>query len=232
MQLTVQEDIESQNDVAESNEEEREADAQNTFPLPDDKILGSFLDQEDFDVEDEHEHDDNVINESTELTELNGKIHEHLNCTRGELLSFVLAFYLRHSLTKKGLQDLLTLLNMMVPGCVPKTLYYLKKFCLGSSVMDVTVHYYCGICEGYMGDNIETNSCASLNITESSKKSLAAGRYFLVKSIESQLQNMLEKTNLWSQMKKNNPYKDRSYVGEVYTGSIYQLDCVKEFLQD
>ena len=96
MQLTVQEDIESQNDVAESNEEEREADAQNTFPLPDDNILGSFLDQEDFDVEDEHEHDDNVINESTELTELNGKIHEHLNCTRGELLSLVLAFYLRH----------------------------------------------------------------------------------------------------------------------------------------
>ena len=73
--------------------------------------------------------------------------------------------------------------------------------------MDVTVHYYCGVCEGYMGDNVEQNSCASCNITESSKKSLSAGRYFLVKTIESQLQNMFEKTNLWSLLKKTTPSK-------------------------
>ena len=98
--------------------------------------------------------------------------------------------------------------------------------------MDVTVHYYCGVCEGYMGDNVEQNSCASCNITESSKKSLSAGRYFLVKTIESQLQNMFEKTNLWSLLKENNPYKDRNSVSEVYTGSIYQFECMKKFLQD
>ena len=49
--------------------------------------------------------------------------------------------------------------------------------------MDVTVHYYCGVCEGYMGDNVEQNSCVSWNITESSKKSLSAGRYFWVKQL-------------------------------------------------
>jgi hypothetical protein len=157
-QLTLQENIESQNDT------ERQPDAQKIiFPLPDDAVLGSFLDQEDSDIENEPELDDNVINESMEQTELNETIHEHLHCTRGELLSLVLAFYLRHRLTKNGLQDLLTLLDIVVPGCVPKTLYYLRKFFLGSSVMDVTVHFYCGICEGYMGDNIETNSCASCN---------------------------------------------------------------------
>jgi hypothetical protein len=53
----------------------------------------------------------------------------------------------------------------------------------------------------------------------------------LVKTIES-IAEYVCKQNLWSLLKNNNSYKDRNSVREVYTGPIYQFNCMKKFLQD
>ena len=194
-----------------------------------DEELEMAMEPEEGDITNYEETDDR---RSTEDSSLDEKVHQKLDCTKGELLTLVLSFYLRHGLSKSALQDLLSLLNILVPGCIPETLYFIKKFLFNSPVMDVTVHYYCRICEGYMGTNEEKNVCLTCNITEPTKDSIKGGRYFLVKPIQSQLKTMLSSTNLWGLLKKNDPYKLRDYIGEVFTGSIYQRKCIKNFMRN
>ncbi len=47
--------------------------------------------------------------------------------TNGSVLSLVFALFVRHRLNKDCLGDLLQLLNIIVPNCVPKTNYCFEK---------------------------------------------------------------------------------------------------------
>lgn len=101
----------------------------------------------------------------------------------------VMSFVLRHKLAASAMQDLLTLLNLVIPGCVPNTSYFMQKyFCF--DIQNVETHYYCPTCLTYIGAEI-TPVCASCGSAYDSKDS-----YMLTLPIELQLRQLFEQ-NYW-----------------------------------
>ena len=54
-------------------------------------------------------------------------IYENSTITKLQAILLVLTFALRHSLCDQALEDLLALLNIICPGCVPQTKYLVSK---------------------------------------------------------------------------------------------------------
>ncbi len=165
----------------------------------------------------------------------NDKIYNGLQCTRGQLLSLLIAFYLRHKLTKIALQDLLTLINVAVPNAVPDTKYFLERyFFKGSSLVEE--HYYCPKCGNYFGlyDKEQIYFTCTLCATKSKQKEcFSKGKYFLVHPIKDQLKYFLENTNLASiidnRKRANTNFSNAK--GEVYSGDCYNKERTQLFLK-
>ena len=61
------------------------------------------------------------------MDEGNLPIYENASITKLQALLLVLTFALRHTLCDQALQDLLSLLNILCPGCVPETKHLVSK---------------------------------------------------------------------------------------------------------
>ena len=86
-------------------------------------------------------------------------VSENSSLTRGQLLALVIAFFLRHKLTKVALRDLLQLLNLVLPDCVPATKHFLQPFLYwGNNVQE---HFYCPKCAEYV--NQTDSECTVCN---------------------------------------------------------------------
>jgi hypothetical protein len=59
-------------------------------------------------------------------------IYESSSVTRGVDLCLVLAFYLRHSHRKCALQYILSLINYLIPDCLPPSKYHIETYMLNS----------------------------------------------------------------------------------------------------
>ena len=75
-------------------------------------------------------------------------VHKSLKVTKGQVLSLVLAFYIRHGLTKCALQDLMSLVDCIIPNCVPPSKCYIERYLLNSNVQK-TRHLYCPVCNTF-----------------------------------------------------------------------------------
>jgi hypothetical protein len=97
--------------------------------------------------------------------------------TKGSVLSLVFALFVRHRLTKGCLGDLLQLLNIIVPNCVPKTNYFFEKLFFPDTV--VKQHFYCPDCQSYLGEPEPSSlhSCTICQI-EFEEESLLKSRSF------------------------------------------------------
>lgn len=163
-------------------------------------------------------------------------IHPSLTCTKGELLSLMVAYYIRHKLTKVALQDLLSLLNIMVPNCVPETKYFLERYFFSSSCSKATVHYYCPECDTYLGSQSdEVFICSFCDDGEQTNQSalLSLGKYFLVSPLKDQIKDFLENRDLSSLIFLNGRRSQNSeMLSEIYTGDCYKSPTVQSFLSE
>ncbi|XP_033983758.1 uncharacterized protein LOC117480527 [Trematomus bernacchii] len=99
------------------------------------------------------------------------KIYAGSSVTMAALLLLLMAFILKHGLSKAATKHLLELLNFVVPGCVPKSVWYLEKYFLDYN--DKTeIHFYCPRCANYLGVEPgnecgvcqQTADCAALHL--------------------------------------------------------------------
>jgi hypothetical protein len=117
-------------------------------------------------------------------------IYADSDVTKNHLALLLMSIAIRHNLTSACLQDLLTLLNVIAPGCVPKTNYYIDKLCRFSS-HNVERHYYYSNCHFYFGA-VLVSVCEKCKTVCSGKSDSS---YMLVLPIEDQLRDLLEQND-------------------------------------
>lgn len=143
----------------------------------------------------------------------NDAISDKSDLKKDHLATLVMSFILRHRLSASAMQDLLTLLNIIVPGCVPSSSYFMKKyFCF--DLQNVETHHYCPTCLSYSGKEFQSEcaSCgAACNISDSS--------YMLVLPIELQLRQLLERNNFDEFFVQNR--SNVNGVADVNDGAAY-----------
>jgi hypothetical protein len=157
--------------------------------------------------------------------------------TKSQLLALVFAFILRHHLSKTCLQDLLSVLCSLIPNCIPKSKYsFYKEFSQPST--KVILHYKCPVCESYLGEDLSVDQvffCEFCQAHFTAKCCYKSKDYFLTSSIEQQLKNNLEGTNLWDHIEKTKlnlrNVHDNGVRGEVFTGANYNQEELKKFLR-
>ena len=112
--------------------------------------------------------------------------------TRGQLLCIVAAFYFRHSgTTFAALSDILDLLNLIVLGCIIRSLYHFKKFFFSDKHV-VEMHFYCPTCESYLGTKKKRFLCSTCRHPVRKEECVQSKCFFLTSSISDQLKEILE----------------------------------------
>jgi len=94
--------------------------------------------------------------------------------SRGQLFAITFAFILKHRLTKRGVSDLIDLMNTMLPNCLPPNSYHFNKILDVDDTIDT--HVYCSKCNTYIGkltDGVSQSACPNcqdcVNFDESVK---------------------------------------------------------------
>ena len=151
-----------------------------------------------------------------------------LSCTKGQLVSLVLAYHLRFPNTKESLQGLLQLLNTIVPGCIRSTKYFFDRYFFGGFKAFET-HFVCPTCFVYLGKE-KANYCSACQKMFSAADCKKDGAFILTKSIEGQLKDMLESGGLWNCIENRSIYNEGNY-GELYSGNLYKDVDIQTFLK-
>ncbi|XP_005921979.2 uncharacterized protein LOC102312488, partial [Haplochromis burtoni] len=146
------------------------------------------------------------------------KIYAGSSVTMGALLLLLLAFIVKHGLSKAAARDLLHLLNLVVPGCVPKSLRFLKKHSTDYNGK-TEIHFYCPRCTNYLGVD-PGNECSVCQQSLSRKYLILKAYYFLVMPLEIQLRNLLARVH--SKLGKHFT-RDDSF-SDVHTGNEYKSE--------
>ena len=139
--------------------------------------------------------------------------------TQGQGLLAVMIFALRHHLTGAALSDLLGLMNLLVPNLVPASKYLFKKF-FGDPAVSSVAHFYCEVCQHYIGKDPDDGSCShcgtSFNTTTSAKR----GNFFLAISLKDLLKDTLENHGIDLIPKSIRHAHDN--IKDLMDGKIYQ----------
>ena len=113
--------------------------------------------------------------------------HEGSSITKGQFLALFLALCLSSNLTKSTMSDFLDLFNLLQPGCLPKSMYYIDKYFFSLS-NKVQRHFFCPNCHKYLG--LTSGNCEDC-MSPSNDSS-----YFLTVSLSEQLRKIIPYANL------------------------------------
>ena len=72
--------------------------------------------------------------------------------TADQCLTLFMTFILKHKLSGVAITDLLTIMNTLLPGCVPNTKYFIEKEFFSLSE-NTKVMFYCNSCMCALGEN-------------------------------------------------------------------------------
>jgi len=100
----------------------------------------------------------------------------------------LMSFIYRHHLTNAGVEDLLDMLTLLCPGCLPSSKFLLTKGLL-SARRCIERHMYCNVCFAYVCKYVNCctiDKCQYCNSAFNCEKSLKDGNFFLYMSIEKQ----------------------------------------------
>src|SRR6218665_1246490 len=122
-------------------------------------------------------------------------IREDSAITKGQAVVLLMSFILRHHLTGVAVQDLLDLLAILAPGCLPPTKFLLTKGLFDKSNC-VQVHLYCPFCDAYVGryshaENL--HKCDFCEYTINRDTCVTDGNFYVYMPIEQQLKVLLNK---------------------------------------
>lgn len=127
----------------------------------------------------------------------------------------ITAFILCHKITGAALQDLLTLLNALMPGVAPHT-HYLFEQTLKRVHGEMGLHFYCPSCTEYIGESEEgvcrnTDCQFTYDLTTCKKKK--KGNFFIYLPLASQLSDLLENSEIFSKLGRSQCYSDDAVDG-------------------
>lgn len=139
------------------------------------------------------------------------------NITEGESALLTLAFVLRHGISDKGLEDLLTLINCHTPTPVYKSKYcFLKRF--PSFSAETTKHYYCSECSGsvtFSNENAARTECPECQFRVDKEYLEDQQMFFYTMPLEDQIKDSLKDPEVLSQIGKHGNVSDIVH-GDVY----------------
>jgi len=156
-------------------------------------------------------------------------IHGGLHISKGQLACLLMAFHFRHQLSKTAHSDLLSLLLVMVPNCLPMSKYFLNKYFFPDKAV-MESHLYCSKCTDYIGVKTDVIICRYCNTKLDCKQLKKDGCMFMYSPITLQLQNLLETTDLWQIIQNNLSNKCSEQLSEIYTGSVYNSKNIADFI--
>lgn len=191
--------------------------------------FGEHSEEENFDADvDADEQSDSVYDESLgeDFSIPNGDqpVYEGFCMSKGQLLTLVFAFILRHCCTEAAVSDLLLLLNSLIPGCVPRTLYYFRKFLSKVDSDLIETHAYCNTCGSYLAivtaDGVH-ETCTECDELLDCNEMVKKGCYFLLFPLKKQLQTILELKSVSEQLTVNSSSVQNSYC-DIKFGNEYQ----------
>ncbi|XP_071855403.1 uncharacterized protein [Apostichopus japonicus] len=139
--------------------------------------------------------------------------------SHAHLLLLVMAFVLKHQLTGTCLEDLLSLLNLMVPGSIVLSKYLFQKQFL-KCANNIQKHFFCNCCLVYLGENPDIDSCPDCSTSFNLKKSEKKGNYFLYVPIEDQLKTLLARDGISEAIGKGST--SEGVYNDIYSGSMYK----------
>jgi Transposase family tnp2 len=150
------------------------------------------------------------------------------------LLCIVAAFYFRHpGTTFAALSDILDLLNLIVPGCIVRSLYHFKKIFFSDKHV-VEMHFYCPSCESYLGTKKKRFVCSTCRHPVRQEDCMKSQSFFLTSPISNQLKEILEQTNVFEEIKRSKVLSKSNAEGrrgEIVTGDGYRDRRLKHFLE-
>ncbi|PIK34318.1 hypothetical protein BSL78_28367, partial [Apostichopus japonicus] len=147
----------------------------------------------------------------------------------------ILAFALRHSLTKVAVRDLLQLINIHLPvSCLPETFYLFSKN-FDERTEEVEFHTYCKACLNYLGmDNIlSCTVCGKNNIMKSDL--VKDGFYFINLPLSTQLRDIMETPSLTQHFLNKEQIEviwncDGMPAFQSGKGSVWPIQCLVKAL--
>lgn len=192
---------------------------------------GSDSDSETNDLsesDDEGEHGTSTENDTQNETSADNPhyhrpLYDGCAVTVGAAIVLIMALSLRHNLPWVAVEDILTLLQFLLPSSslLPRSRFMFEKlFRTREHLIDI--HYYCPHCFAYLSSS-HVSSCAhcKLDIDTDLYKS---GNFFLHLPLEHQLRDMFENSNFGTLLSHRfDRHKTNiENIEDVYDGSQYQ----------
>ncbi len=140
--------------------------------------------------------------------------------SKGESLTALLGYMLRHHVTKAGSQDLLHLLQMLLPeNSLPSTNYLFKR------AFDTTswqLHHYClnPDCGAYIGIlDVESVLCPMCDTECKVSEHLSKGYYLMYTPLRDEIKNIFENHNLNEKLSQKN---NSDCIQDISDGTLYK----------
>jgi len=114
--------------------------------------------------------------------------------TKAQLYVLLLGAIHRHNLNKAIVTDILVILNLVAPGCLPRNLYYFNREGLSDSQVQ-DMHIVCDSCGSYICKYSEDRSldiCSACKSEKLCKDLVKENSYFMTSSLATQLKCILE----------------------------------------
>ena len=159
--------------------------------------------------------------EQADVSSADGRLEE------SDVLCLLLAFTIRHGLSKVALGDLLDLLRVLgVTEAVPLSKYKLLKHVVEDISAQNVTHFYCSSCSAYVPPN--SVSCDVCETAFSRAAALKDGHFFVYLPIKDQLKDLLESGYISQNMADETP--NIGYVGNDLNGTRYRRNPAPETL--
>lgn len=145
----------------------------------------------------------------------------------------ITAFILRHKITGAALQDLLSLLNELMPGVAPHTRYLFEQS-LKSAHGEMELHFYCPSCTEYIGETGEgvcrNTDCHFKYDLSTCKKN---GNFFIYLPLASQLRDLLENSEIFSKLGRcHSGVTSDDAVSDIFDGSEMQQTILENNISE
>ncbi|GBN35492.1 hypothetical protein AVEN_110229-1, partial [Araneus ventricosus] len=218
-----------QNDASSDNESE--------FEYSSVESSTSFYQDDNVSFDSDAHFEDDASSNELNFDDLSQPLYSSSSITNSEAFISILAFIIRFNLSQTYVQELLNLLQLLLPpNNFPNTRYLFFK--LISSVFDNTceVHLYCKECNYYVSEFLAQNKpnvCPSCEeVPFNAEESIRNGNFFMYMPLKPQIKIKLEKENL----NEANEYRKKNSNGlgenyrDVMDGDLYRsIPAVNNF---
>ncbi|XP_053383782.1 uncharacterized protein LOC123540388 [Mercenaria mercenaria] len=145
-------------------------------------------------------------------------LYQGASVTVGALMLIVALFVTKHSLSGDGIQQLLSILALILPqGHKLCTSVHAFKMYFRNLKNPLVKHFYCGYCLGYIKDN-KQKICPYTSCRKSLPQKL---EYFLEMPVKNQLKRLLLQKDFYSNLQCRFSSDHNNYT-DIYSGKLYK----------